>query len=250
MLPLLRFAADTMLVRQVPPDRSAFEQVVFVAGGLAQVLTLVVVVLLAVIFYRMWRAQLAVQAQLSQLAAKVDPMLASATSAAENVRALTDAVKRDAGAAAEALSEATGRVRDAVGGIADRIDDVGDLLGRVTEKADAVVEVAGAAASTIRAGSRLFRGRVRKHTRPEREPRRERSERHDADLDDDTPPGPDEPRRLAEMEDLEARAHTRDAHPPKRRRRPRRRRPEDGSARDGAPRALSDDDAGDVSDAP
>ena len=154
-------AADTMLVRQVSPDRSGFEQVVFVAGGLSQIVTLVVVALLAVIFFRMWKAQLAMQEQLSRLASKVDPMIASATTAAENVRVLTDVMRKDAVAAADALAEATGRVRDSVGGIADRIDEFGALVGRVTQKADAVADIASAAATTIRAGSRLLDERHR-----------------------------------------------------------------------------------------
>jgi len=151
MMPLLQTAVDTLLVRQVPPDRTGFEQVVFVAAGLAQIVTLVVVVLLAVIFFRMWKAQ-------PRLSEQVDPMLASATAAAENVRDLTEAVKENAVAAADALSNATERVRDSVSGIADRIDDFGALLGRVTDKAEAVADVAEAAVSTFKAGRRLYRG--------------------------------------------------------------------------------------------
>jgi hypothetical protein len=166
MTPLLRIAADTLLVRPVPPTRSGFEQVVYTASGLTQVVTLLLLILLCVIFYRMWKAQQAMQEQLARLATKVDPMIASATSAAENVRVLTDVVKRDAAAAAEALSAATTRVRDSVSGIADRIDDVGELLGRVTDKAEAVAEVAGAAVSTIKAGSRLFRNQKERVRRP------------------------------------------------------------------------------------
>src|SRR3972149_1010919 len=141
MTPLLQIAADTLIVRQVTPDRAGFDQVVFITAGLAQIVTLVVVVLLAVIFFRMWKAQQAMQEQPGRLTSKIHPMIASATAAAENVRELTDAVKQDAMAAAEALSNATARVRDSVSGIADRIDDFGDLLGRVTDKAEAVADV-------------------------------------------------------------------------------------------------------------
>lgn len=156
---LLRATVDTLIVRQVSPVRSSFENLVFVSAGVAQVVTLVVVILLAIIFFRMWKAQIAIQEQLARLSSKVDPMIASATAAAENVRVLTDAVKSDAVEAAEALTEATGRVRDSVSGIADRIDEFGDLMGRVTDKAEAVADVAGAAITTIKAGSRLFKKR-------------------------------------------------------------------------------------------
>jgi hypothetical protein len=193
MTSLLQTAADTLLVRQVTPDRAGFDQVVFVAAGLAQIVTLVVVVLLAIIFFRMWKAQQAMQEQLGRLTSKIDPMIASATAAAENVRELTDAVKQDAMAAAEALSNATERVRDSVSGIADRIDDFGDLLGRVTAKAEAVADVAGAAVSTIKAGSRLFKGddRPHRHSEPRHrrdEPRRDVSRREE--------PRREEPRHL------------------------------------------------------
>jgi HAMP domain-containing protein len=199
---LLQAAADTLLVRQVPPDRGGFEQVVFVAAGLAQIVTLVALILLLVIFFRMWKAQQAMQEQLSRLASKIDPMVASATAAAENVRDLTDAVKQDAMAAAEALSNATERVRDSVSGIADRIDDFGELLGRVTSKAEAVADIAEAAVSTFKAGRQLFRPQAAPpHRRGEPAPRRhERAGgRDDAPRRLDTQPAPDlfeEPREV------------------------------------------------------
>ncbi|MHB1094827.1 MAG: hypothetical protein ACYC3F_01510 [Gemmatimonadaceae bacterium] len=187
MTPLLQIATDTLIVRQVTPDRAGLDQVVFVTAGIAQIVTLVVVVMLAFIFFRMWKAQQAMQEQLGRLASKVDPMITSATAAAENVRELTDAVKQDAMAAAEALSNATERVRDAVSGIADRIDEFGDLLGRVTEKAEAVADVAGAAVSTIKAGSRLFKR--------DEQPRRHGEPRHRRDEHRREEPRRDEPRR-------------------------------------------------------
>jgi hypothetical protein len=159
MTALLLLVADTLLVRQVPPDRSGFEQAVFVAAGLAQIVTLVVVVVLTVIFFRLWKAQQVIQAQLGSLSAKVDPMIASATAAAENVRSLTDVVRKDAVLAADALAQATGRVRDSVGGIADRVDEFGELLGRFHAKTDAVAEVAGAALDTLKLGAHALRAR-------------------------------------------------------------------------------------------
>jgi len=204
MTPLLQIATDTLIVRQVTPDRAGLDQVVFVTAGIAQIVTLVVVVMLAIIFFRMWKAQQAMQEQLGRLASKVDPMITSATAAAENVRELTDAVKQDAMAAAEALSNATERVRDSVSGIADRIDEFGDLLGRVTAKAEAVADVAGVAVSTIKAGSRLFKrdeqphrhgeSRQRRDEHRRDEPRREAPHR-DAPRRDE--PRRDEPRRDA-----------------------------------------------------
>ena len=198
MMPLyFLVAADTLMVRQVPPIRTGFEETVFVAAGLAQIVTLVVIVLLALIFRRMWKAQQLVHEQLVRLTSKVDPMLASATSAAENVRVLTDVVRKDAVLAAEALTEATGRVRDSVSGIADRIDDFGDLMGRVIGKADAAADVAGAALDTIKAGARFLRpqegrkrrpddvvprrarGAVDENARDERSPRTVHADRHE-----------------------------------------------------------------------
>ncbi len=189
---LLQIATDTLIVRQVTPDRAGLDQVVFVTAGIAQIVTLVVVVMLAFIFFRMWKAQQAMQEQLGRLASKVDPMITSATAAAENVRELTDAVKQDAMAAAEALSNATERVRDAVSGIADRIDEFGDLLGRVTEKAEAVADVAGAAVSTIKAGSRLFKRDEQAHRHGEPRHRRDEHRRDEPRRDE---PRRDEPRR-------------------------------------------------------
>ena len=205
MTPLLQIATDTLIVRQVTPDRAGLDQVVFVTAGIAQIVTLVVVVMLAFIFFRMWKAQQAMQEQLGRLASKVDPMIASATAAAENVRELTDAVKQDAMAAAEALSNATERVRDSVSGIADRIDEFGDLLGRVTEKAEAVADVAGAAVSTIKAGSRLFKRDDQPHRHGEARHRRDDHRRDE--------PRRDEPRREVSHRDAPRRDEPRRDEP-------------------------------------
>ena len=189
MTNLLQAAADTLVFRQVPPVRTGFEQAVFIAAGLAQIVTLLVVILLVLIFWRMWKAQQAIQEQLGRLSSKVDPMIASATAAAENVRVLTDAVRTDAVAAAEALSEATERVRDSVAGIADRVDDFGDLLGRLHQKADAVVDVAGAAISTLKWGARALNPtgprRKRRAAAEEVEPVAKRRRRRPPPPDDD-----------------------------------------------------------------
>jgi len=192
MTNLLQVAADTLVFRQVPPVRTGFEQAVFVAAGLAQIVTLLVVILLVLIFWRMWKAQLAIQEQLGRLSSKVDPMIASATAAAENVRVLTDAVKTDAVAAAEALSEATERVRDSVAGVADRVDDFSDLLGRLHQKADSIVDVAGAAITTLKWGANALnpaaRRRKRRAEAEEIEPPvKRRRRRLPRDDDDDSP---------------------------------------------------------------
>jgi hypothetical protein len=79
-----------------------------------------------------------------------------------------------------------------VSGIADRIDDFGDLLGRVTEKAEAVADVAGAAVSTIKAGSRLFKRDERPHRHGEPRHRREEPRREGPRRDE---PRREEPRR-------------------------------------------------------
>lgn len=201
MQPLFLLAADTLLVRPVPPVRTGFEQVLFVAAGLAQILMPVVFVLLILLLFRIWKAQQNLHEQLARLTSKVDPMIASVTSAAENVRVLTDVVRKDAVRAADALAEATGRVRDSVGGIADRIDDFGDLLGRVHGKADAVTDVAEAAMDTLKLGSRVLRPLHERGDDIDERPHHRDAERADSrdDEHDDSPYAatPEEPPRPA-----------------------------------------------------
>lgn len=168
MIPFyLLAAADTLLVRQASPIRTGFEEVIFVAAGIAQIITPLVVALLAVIFYRMWKAHQEVIAQFSGLTAKLDPMLATATAAVENVRAVTDTVRKEGQRAAEAVTDAAGRMRDAVSGIADHIDDFGTLMGRAYNKADAVADVAGAAMTTIKWGKSAIKKRADRRHRPD-----------------------------------------------------------------------------------
>lgn len=146
MLPLhLLAAADTLLVRPVPPVRTGFEQVLFVAAGLAQILMPVVFVLLLLLLFRIWKAQQNLHEQLARLTSKVDPMIASATSATENVRVLTHVVRKDA-----------------------------------VRAADAVADVAEAAMNTIALGSRVLRP---PHDRPD-DRDAERADSRDDEQDD------------------------------------------------------------------
>jgi hypothetical protein len=70
----LAAVADTVLVRQVTPARTAFEQLVFVASGLTSILTLLLVLVVLVVLVGMRATAVALQGKLDEVLAELRPL--------------------------------------------------------------------------------------------------------------------------------------------------------------------------------
>ena len=92
-LPVFAAAADTLLVRQVPPVRTGFEQVVFVASGVTSLLALVLCLLAIVALLGLHRRAQRLEDQLAARAADLRPLAQSASAAAADVRKVTEKVE-------------------------------------------------------------------------------------------------------------------------------------------------------------
>jgi methyl-accepting chemotaxis protein len=155
-------ARDTVLVRPLPPVRSAVEQVFFYASGVTAILTLVLVLMLVVALFWMRRAAVAAGQRVDELFDELRPMLKQAAETAESVRETADLIQEEVALVKDGVNETGVRVKQTVGELADRVDDFNDLLGKMHSRADAVVGVAGSAMDGIAWGARKLRERKQK----------------------------------------------------------------------------------------
>ena len=172
-------ARDTLLVRPLPPIRTTFEQVVFVASGITSLLTVVLVVALLVALIWLRRTLTEVGGKLNALSLELKPLLQQATAASQSVKQTSDLIRDDVSTMHDAIHETSARVRETVGNLADRVDDFADLLGKVHHTADSVVDIAGTTIKGLAWGARALRDRRKKRKD------RLRSKKRDADADED-----------------------------------------------------------------
>ena len=172
-------ARDTLLVRPLPPIRTTFEQVVFVASGITSVLMLFLVVALLIALIWLRRSLTAVGAKLNALSMELHPLLQQAAAASQSVKQTSDLIREDVATMHDAIHETSARVRETVGNLADRVDDFTDLLGKVHHTADSVVDIAGTTIKGLAWGAQALRDRRRKRKD------RLRSKKRDAESDED-----------------------------------------------------------------
>lgn len=148
--------ADTMIVRQVPPVRTAFEQLVFVASGLTSILTLLVVIVVLVMLVGMRQAAIALQAKLDEVLTELRPLTQNANAASQDLREATAMAKEMVAESRETVALANARVRETVDDLSDRVAELSDIIARVTRTAQRVASVAATAIGGLKAGARMF----------------------------------------------------------------------------------------------
>ncbi len=158
MLLFLQIAsvADTVLVRNVPPARSAFEQLVFVAQGITSLLVLLLVVLtvLALLVLRAKADQL--QHKLDELLVELRPMTRSAAAMYEDVREVAKNVNEMVEESRDTVKTVNERVRKSVVTLTDRVDELSGIVGRVNASATKVASVATTTVAGIKFGARAL----------------------------------------------------------------------------------------------
>ncbi len=148
--------ADTILFRQVPHAKTAFEQIVFVASGLTSILTLMVVVVVLLMLIGMRVAAKALGDKLDEVLLELRPLTQNANAASADVREAAAAAKAMVMESRETVSEANLRVRETIETLTERVDDLSEMLGRIHRAAERVAGVAGTAMGGIKAGVRFF----------------------------------------------------------------------------------------------
>jgi uncharacterized protein YoxC len=134
--------ADTLIVRQVPPARTGFEQLVFVSSGFTTLLTLV---LLVVVLY----AIAALRKQAEETSVRLDALLAELQPLARNANAMVAESR-------ETVRHANTRVRETIDGLTDRVDDLAEMIGRINRSAERVATIASTAIGGIKLGAKAF----------------------------------------------------------------------------------------------
>lgn len=148
--------ADTLLVRQLPPERTAFEQTVFVASGITSILMFVVLVFVLI-------ALIALKAKADDTRSKMDELLAALKPLADDSREMFDDMRGIAKSSrvmveesTETVQEVNARVRETVDNLADKVDDLSSMIGRINASAERVASITTTAVGGIKAGARYL----------------------------------------------------------------------------------------------
>lgn len=152
----LAAAADTVLVRQVPPVRTAFEQLVFVASGLTSILTLLVVLVILLMLLGMRQAAVALQGKLDEVLKELRPLTQNANAASVDVREAAAMAKAMVAESRETVAMANAQVRESVTELTERVSELSGMIAKVTRAATRVASIASTAIGGIRAGARIF----------------------------------------------------------------------------------------------
>lgn len=179
----LASVADTVLVRNLPPARTAFEQVVFVTSGLTSIFAflLIGITVLGLLALRSTANQ--VLHKLEELMVELKPMARNTALMSDDVREAAKNVNRMVDESRATVRVVNDRVRSSVVTLTDRVDEMSEIIGRVNRSADRVASVATTAVAGIKFGARalgLSKGRKAKKKKPSPEaPERPRLRRRD-----------------------------------------------------------------------
>lgn len=149
----LAVAADTVLVRNVPPARTAFEQLVFVTSGLTSILLFLLVCVLVVGMLVLRAKADEVQGKLDTLIAELSPMARNATAMSAEVRAVAQSVNAMVAESRETVTVVNERVRATVVKLTDEVDQLSAMVGRVNASAEKVADVASTTIAGLKVGA-------------------------------------------------------------------------------------------------
>ena len=167
--------ADTVLVRNVPPVRSTFEQVVFVTSGLTSIFAFILILMTVIGLLALRSMAKAVLQKLAELMVELKPMARNTTAMSDDVREVARNVNTMVDESRDTVRVVNERVRSSVVTLTDRVDEMSDIIGRVNRSAEQVASVATTAVAGIKLGARalgLSKGRkAKKKPRPPAEER-------------------------------------------------------------------------------
>lgn len=149
----LAVAADTVLVRNVPPARTAFEQLVFVTSGLTSILLFLLVCVLVVGMLVLRAKADEVQGKLDTLIAELSPMARNATEMSAEVRAVAQNVNAMVAESRATVTVVNERVRSTVVRLTDEVDQLSAMVGRVNASAEKVADVASTTIAGLKVGA-------------------------------------------------------------------------------------------------
>jgi methyl-accepting chemotaxis protein len=168
----LAAAADTVLVRNVPPSRTVFEQIVFVTQGMTSILLflLVCVMVGGLLLLRARADQL--EGKLDHLIDELKPMARNATAMSEEVREVAKNINAMVDDSRDTVTVINDRVRTAAVALADQVEDLTGIIGRVNASAARMASVATTTMAGLKVGARVMGlGKKRKKKRADADDR-------------------------------------------------------------------------------
>ena len=172
-------AAETLYVRNLPPERTGFETLAFIASSLNSIIALLLVVVALV-------SLLLLRRKADELGEKVQALLTEMRPMARNVNAMSDDVREVAKGVSgmvddsrETVRVANERIRASVVNLTDRVDDLSAIISRVNHSAERVASVASTTMAGIKFGARALG--LTKTKGPKIDRRRGRQEADDRD---------------------------------------------------------------------
>ncbi|MCE9600763.1 MAG: hypothetical protein K8S21_00940 [Gemmatimonadetes bacterium] len=152
----LASVADTVLVRNVPPLRTVFEQIVFVTSGITSIFVFVLIGLIVVGLLALRSTATKVLAKLEELMVELKPMARNTAAMSDDVREMAKNVNRMVDDSRDTVRVVNERVRSSVVTLTDRVDEMSEIIGRVNRSADRVASVATTAVAGLKFGARAL----------------------------------------------------------------------------------------------
>lgn len=148
--------ADTVLVRNVAPLRTTFDQVVYVTSGLTSILAFVLILMTVVGLLVLRSTAREVLQKLEALLVELRPMVRNTNAMSDDVRDVARNVNKMVDESRDTVRVVNERVRSSVVTLSDRVDEMSDIIGRVNRSAERVASVATTAAAGIKLGARAL----------------------------------------------------------------------------------------------
>ncbi len=161
-------AAETLLVRNVPPARTTFETVVFIVSGLNSIIMLSLVLLALASLLVLRRKADELREKVEELLKEMRPMTQNVNAMSDDVREVARNVNGMVDDSRETVRVANERIRASVVNLTDRVDDLSAILGRVNDSAERVATVASTTMAGIKLGARALGLTKRKGPKAER----------------------------------------------------------------------------------
>jgi uncharacterized protein YoxC len=148
--------ADTLLIRQLPPERTAFEQTVFVASGITSILMFVLLVAVLATLIALKAKADDTRSKMDELLAALKPLANDSREMFDDLRAIAKSSKVMVEESKETVTDVNARVRETVDNLADKVDDLSSMIGRINASAERVASITTTAVGGIKAGARYF----------------------------------------------------------------------------------------------
>jgi uncharacterized protein YoxC len=153
-------AGDTVLVRQVAEEPSAFDRVSGIASGLVSITLLVLTVALVPAAWNFRKSYKKINNLLDRVYGDINPLMRHASAIADNVDYITTALRTDVQRVNRTVTDANRRLEAAIAETERRVQEFQAVLRVVQDEAEDTFVSTAAALRGVRMGAAVFRDGV------------------------------------------------------------------------------------------